>query len=38
MIVMRRDDKRRFSLGCDLGLNNAISHRIAGNSGPFNIS
>jgi glutathione synthase/RimK-type ligase-like ATP-grasp enzyme len=29
LIVMQRDDKRRFTLGYDLGLNSAISHRIA---------
>jgi glutathione synthase/RimK-type ligase-like ATP-grasp enzyme len=29
LIVMRNGDKRRFALGYDLGLNSAISHRIA---------
>jgi glutathione synthase/RimK-type ligase-like ATP-grasp enzyme len=29
LIVMRRDGTRRFALGYDLGLNSAISHRIA---------
>ncbi len=29
LIVMGRGDKRRFALGYDLGLNSAISHRIA---------
>jgi glutathione synthase/RimK-type ligase-like ATP-grasp enzyme len=29
LIVMERDGKRRFALGYDLGLNSAISHRIA---------
>jgi glutathione synthase/RimK-type ligase-like ATP-grasp enzyme len=29
LIVMQRGDKRRFALGYDLGLNSAISHRIA---------
>lgn len=29
LIVMERGDKRRFALGYDLGLNSAISHRIA---------
>jgi len=29
LIVMRSGDKRRFALGYDLGLNSAISHRIA---------
>ena len=29
LIVMARDGKRRFALGYDLGLNSAISHRIA---------
>jgi glutathione synthase/RimK-type ligase-like ATP-grasp enzyme len=30
LIVMQSGDKRRFALGYDLGLNSAISHRIAG--------
>jgi hypothetical protein len=29
LIVMQSGDKRRFALGYDLGLNSAISHRIA---------
>ena len=29
LIVMERDGVRRFALGYDLGLNSAISHRIA---------
>jgi len=29
LIVMTRDDTRHFALGYDLGLNSAISHRIA---------
>jgi glutathione synthase/RimK-type ligase-like ATP-grasp enzyme len=29
LIVMQRDGTRRFALGYDLGLNSAISHRIA---------
>jgi len=29
LIVMQRGDQRRFALGYDLGLNSAISHRIA---------
>src|ERR1700761_3514822 len=29
LIVMERDGARRFALGYDLGLNSAISHRIA---------
>src|ERR1700722_2167653 len=29
LIVMRSGEKRRFALGYDLGLNSAISHRIA---------
>src|ERR1700740_2522830 len=29
LIVMARDGVRRFALGYDLGLNSAISHRIA---------
>jgi glutathione synthase/RimK-type ligase-like ATP-grasp enzyme len=29
LIVMQRGDTRRFALGYDLGLNSAISHRIA---------
>jgi glutathione synthase/RimK-type ligase-like ATP-grasp enzyme len=29
LIVMRRDGTRRFALGYELGLNSAISHRIA---------
>ena len=29
LIVMERDDVRRFALGYDLGLNSAIAHRIA---------
>jgi glutathione synthase/RimK-type ligase-like ATP-grasp enzyme len=29
LIVMEHDGKRRFALGYDLGLNSAISHRIA---------
>ena len=30
LIVMERGGRRRFALGYDLGLNSAISHRIAG--------
>src|SRR5689334_15260003 len=29
LIVMQRGEQRRFALGYDLGLNSAISHRIA---------
>ena len=30
LIIMQRGEQRRFALGYDLGLNSAISHRIAG--------
>ncbi|RTM10654.1 MAG: RimK-like protein [Bradyrhizobiaceae bacterium] len=29
LIAMRRDDKRRFAFGYDIGLNSAIAHRLA---------